>query len=117
MGMIHGSRLECQKYKQTNKLSLHARRPRIQITLNGLFLTCQGQGVDLDIKVYMEPIHIDQYCHFDSHHPLAHKLEFITMVMMVATNTNPKDKEYIKFVAIQTELLLKPLQGQEKNTG
>lgn len=104
MWTIHGSRLEREKYKWTNKSSLHGRRPRIQITLIGLCVACLGwvEG-DLDVEVYMKTIHIDQYLNFDSHHPLAHKLGIIRIAKMVATNTN--SSKHHKVVCIFSQVI------------
>ena len=33
--------------------------------------------VSLDVTIYRKPTHTDQYLHFDSHHPVSHKLSVI----------------------------------------
>ena len=35
------------------------------------------EGGSLDVTIYRKPTHTDQYLHFDSHHPVSHKLSVI----------------------------------------
>ena len=49
----------------------------------------------IDIAIYRKPTHTDQYLHFDSHHPISHKLSVIRTLTHRAevAVTNPQEKE------------------------
>ncbi|XP_041472626.1 uncharacterized protein LOC121421891 [Lytechinus variegatus] len=60
------------------------------------FLDCEVQiveGGSLDFRVYRKPTHTNQYLHFNSHHPLVHKLSVIRTLFHRADSVVSKPED------------------------
>lgn len=81
-----------------NSVDQHIRFTRKDINNNRLpFLDCAvifGSGQKKPtVKVSRKPTQIDQYLHFDSHHPLEHKLGVIRSLHNRVNNIHQKERK------------------------